>query len=138
MEAFDPRAAGKWHDRFELRQVGSPETVGFLETLVWPLFRDFDRFQHRVLQSQRLRRFLQHEHRLEEGLRGTAVRRAEALRELIERYRGRWVAVDESGDVVADADELGPLLERLAQLGVTADTVQRVPGIGEPIFVGLS
>jgi hypothetical protein len=59
-------------------------------------------------------------------------------RDLIERYRGRWVAVDESGDVVADADELGTLLERLAELGVTADTVQRVPGIGEPIFVGLS
>ena len=59
-------------------------------------------------------------------------------RDLIERYRGRWVAVDESGDVVADADELGPLLEQVADLGVTADTVQRVPGIGEPIFVGLS
>lgn len=59
-------------------------------------------------------------------------------RDLIERYRGRWVAVDESGDVVADADELGPLLERLAELGLPADTIQRVPGVGEPIFVGLS
>jgi hypothetical protein len=59
-------------------------------------------------------------------------------RELIEQYRSRWVAVDESGDVVADADELGDLLERLAELGVTADTVQRIPGYGEPTFVGLS
>jgi hypothetical protein len=59
-------------------------------------------------------------------------------RDLIERYRGRWVAVDEFGDVVADADELGPLLERLAELGLPADTIQRVPGVGEPIFVGLS
>ena len=59
-------------------------------------------------------------------------------RDLIEQYRGRWVAVDESGEVVADADELGTLLERVAELAVTADTVQRVPGIGEPIFVGLS
>ena len=59
-------------------------------------------------------------------------------RDLIERYRGQWVAVVESGDVVADADELGALLERLAELGVAADTVQRVPGIGEPMFVGLS
>ena len=59
-------------------------------------------------------------------------------RDLIEQYRGQWVAVDDSGDVVADADELGALLERLAELGITADTVQRVPGIGEPMFVGLS
>ena len=59
-------------------------------------------------------------------------------RDLVGRYRGQWVAVDESGDVVADADELGALLERLAELGITADTVQRVPGIGEPMFVGLS
>ena len=59
-------------------------------------------------------------------------------RDLIEQYRGRWVAVDEPGDVVADADELGTLLERLEELGIAADTVQRVPGVGEPIFVGLS
>jgi hypothetical protein len=59
-------------------------------------------------------------------------------RELIEKHRGQWVAVDESGDVVADADELRALLERLAEFGVTADIVQRVPGTGEPTFVGLS
>ena len=59
-------------------------------------------------------------------------------RDLIERYRGRWVAVDESGDIVADADELGPPLERFAESGLLADTIQRVPGVGEPIFVGLS
>lgn len=47
-------------------------------------------------------------------------------RDLIERYRGRWVAVDESGNVVADADELGSLLERLADLELHADTIQRV------------
>ncbi len=40
--------------------------------------------------------------------------------------------------VFTDADELGSLRERVAELGVTADTVQRVPGIGEPIFVGLN
>lgn len=37
--------------------------------------------------------------------------------------------------VFTDADELGSLRERVAELGVT---VQRVPGIGEPIFVGLN
>ncbi|MDX2380394.1 MAG: hypothetical protein QNM02_11635 [Acidimicrobiia bacterium] len=40
--------------------------------------------------------------------------------------------------VFTDADELGSLRERVAELGVTADMVQRVPGVGEPIFVGLS
>ena len=45
VESFDPRAAGAWHDRFEMRKVGSVETSGFLETLVWPLFREYDRFQ---------------------------------------------------------------------------------------------
>ena len=59
-------------------------------------------------------------------------------RDLLERYRGRWVVVGESGDVVADADELGALLEQVAECGLTADTVQRVPGVDEPIFVGLS
>lgn len=48
------------------------------------------------------------------------------------------MVVGESGDVVADADELGALLEQVAELGLTADTVQRVPGVDEPIFVGLS
>ena len=40
--------------------------------------------------------------------------------------------------MVADAGELGTLLELLAEHDVTADTVQRVPGIGEPMFLGLS
>jgi len=59
-------------------------------------------------------------------------------RDLIEQYRGRWVAIEESGAVVADADELGTLLARLEELGITADTVQRVPRNDEPTFVGLS
>lgn len=48
------------------------------------------------------------------------------------------MAIDESGDVVADTDELGTLLDLLARLWIAADTVQRVPGMDEPIFVGLS
>lgn len=58
--------------------------------------------------------------------------------DLVERFRGRWVALDEAGDVVADADELGTLLENLASAGLHADTVQRVPSADEPLFVGLS
>ena len=41
--------------------------------------------------------------------------------------RGRWVAVGQFGDVVTDADELGSLLEQLAEFEVTADIVQRLP-----------
>jgi Family of unknown function (DUF5678) len=58
--------------------------------------------------------------------------------ELLERYRGRWVAVDGTGEVVADSDELGTLLEHLAHSALTASTIQRVPEIDEPLFVGLS
>ena len=57
--------------------------------------------------------------------------------DLVERFRGRWVAVDDAGDVVADSDELGSLLERLEAAGVHAHTVQRVPGADDPLFVGL-
>lgn len=57
--------------------------------------------------------------------------------ELVERFRGRWVALDHAGNVVADSDELGALLERLEVAGVHAHTVQRVPGADDPLFVGL-
>lgn len=58
--------------------------------------------------------------------------------DVIERYRGRWIAVDNSGDVVADAAELGLLFDQVSKLGATGTTVQRVPGLDEPLFVGLS
>jgi hypothetical protein len=58
--------------------------------------------------------------------------------DLVERFRGRWVALDNVGDVVAAADELGVLLESLATAGIHAHVVQRVPGADDPMFVGLS
>jgi hypothetical protein len=58
--------------------------------------------------------------------------------ELVERFRGRWVALDDAGNVVADSEELGALLERLEAAGMHANTVQRVPGADDPLFVGLS
>ena len=58
--------------------------------------------------------------------------------ELVELFRGRWVALDDTGNVVADSEELGALLERLERAGLRADTVQRVPGADDPLFVGLS
>ncbi|MEK7425038.1 MAG: hypothetical protein AAB131_14505 [Actinomycetota bacterium] len=57
--------------------------------------------------------------------------------DLVERFRGRWVALDEAGEVVADAGELGTLLEYLESAGIHADTVQRVPAADDPLFVGL-
>ncbi|MDQ3542743.1 MAG: DUF5678 domain-containing protein [Actinomycetota bacterium] len=58
--------------------------------------------------------------------------------ELVERYRGRWVAVSEAGDVVADADELDALLSFVERDGPRPDVVvQRVPEADAPMFVGL-
>ena len=56
---------------------------------------------------------------------------------VMERYRGRWVGVDASGCVVSDAEELDELLDSLDAAGIVAATVQRVPTLGEPLFVGL-
>lgn len=58
--------------------------------------------------------------------------------ELVERFRGRWVALDAAGEVVADAGELGDLLVQLETAGLRADIVQRVPAADDPLFVGLS
>ena len=57
--------------------------------------------------------------------------------DLVERFRGPWVALDGAGEVVADADGLGSLLECLESSGLQADTVQRVPAADEPLFIGL-
>jgi len=57
--------------------------------------------------------------------------------ELVERFRGRWVAMDASGEVVADAAELSELLERAQSAGALASVVQRVPGRDDPVFVSL-
>lgn len=48
------------------------------------------------------------------------------------------MALDGAGDVVADADELGVLLEQLEELGTHAHVVQRIPSADDPMFVGLS
>ena len=57
--------------------------------------------------------------------------------ELVDRYRGRWVAVDETGDVVAGAGELDALLALVENESLTADVIQRVPEADAPVFVGL-
>lgn len=57
---------------------------------------------------------------------------------VVERYRGRWVALDGRGNVVVDADGLGAVFEQLKVAGLSAKTVQRVPDADAPMFVGLS
>lgn len=58
--------------------------------------------------------------------------------DLVERYRGRWVAVNDAGDVVADADELGELLHACDGKGFGSDVaVHRVPEADAPLVVGL-
>ncbi|MCB1001769.1 MAG: hypothetical protein KDB40_20930 [Acidimicrobiales bacterium] len=57
--------------------------------------------------------------------------------DLVQRFRGRWVALDGAGEVVADAAELAELLELVESAGVVASVVQRVPGLDDPVFVGL-
>ncbi len=54
----------------------------------------------------------------------------------IERYHGRWVAVDRTGEIVADAAELGLLLDQVAKANLSASTVHRIPELDEPLFVG--
>lgn len=56
---------------------------------------------------------------------------------VMERYRGRWVGVDAAGRVVADAEELDELLDSLDAAGIVGATVQRIPALDEPLFVGL-
>ena len=48
------------------------------------------------------------------------------------------MALDDTGNVVADSEELGSLLGGLEAVGLRANTVQRVPGADDPLFVGLS
>lgn len=58
--------------------------------------------------------------------------------ELVERYRGRWVAVDRDGEVVADAEEADVLLRLVERDGPRPDViVHRVPEADAPTFIGL-
>ncbi len=56
---------------------------------------------------------------------------------MLERYRGRVVGIDGDGHVVADAAELDELLDKLDAKGIVGVTVQRIPALDEPLFIGL-
>jgi hypothetical protein len=56
---------------------------------------------------------------------------------ILESYRGRVVGIDAAGKVVADAAELDELLDKLDAFGIVGVTVQRIPALDEPLFIGL-
>ena len=56
---------------------------------------------------------------------------------IIEKYHDRWVAIADDDVVVADAESFDSLLTELERTGITATTIQRIPAIGEPLFIGL-
>ena len=56
----------------------------------------------------------------------------------IEQYRGRWVAVRRSDEVVvADAESLGALHDALKAQDHAQVLIRRIPALQDPIFVGL-
>ncbi|HWL45509.1 MAG TPA: DUF5678 domain-containing protein [Ilumatobacter sp.] len=56
----------------------------------------------------------------------------------LEKYRGKWVAVDPSGGVVVEAAETHEaLLQALEHQPGRKVVIHRVPVLDEPIFVGL-
>jgi hypothetical protein len=59
-------------------------------------------------------------------------------RDLVDRYRGCRVAIDEAGDVLAAADGLGELRYACQGKGFSSDvTVHRVPEADTPLVIGL-
>ena len=56
---------------------------------------------------------------------------------IVDGYRGRWVGIDTSGHVVADAGEVDELLDALDAARIVGATVWRVPALDELLVVGL-
>lgn len=56
--------------------------------------------------------------------------------QVVDRYRGRLVAVDRTADVVANADELDVVVDVAKTGGLAADVVQRVPEVDGVVLVG--
>lgn len=60
------------------------------------------------------------------------------MRSELERYRGRWVAVDRDDDeVVANAPSLEQLQAELKESPGLPVLIRRIPSRDDPVFVGL-
>jgi Family of unknown function (DUF5678) len=57
--------------------------------------------------------------------------------ELLERFRNRWVAIQNDGTVLTDAADLDGLLTKLKMMPDSNASIQRIPAANEPLFVGL-
>ena len=56
---------------------------------------------------------------------------------IVERYRDRWVAIQDDGAVVAYAEDLDGLLSYLQRVPDVRASIMRIPAADEPLFVGL-
>lgn len=56
----------------------------------------------------------------------------------LDRYPGKWVAIDLATDeIVASADSPHDLIVRIREEGLSNVAMMRAPAEGEPIYVGL-
>jgi hypothetical protein len=56
---------------------------------------------------------------------------------VIDRFRGRWIAVADDESVVANGSSLTELNDALCDMPNIDVTIWRVPAADEPLFVGL-
>ncbi len=57
--------------------------------------------------------------------------------ELLERFRNRWVAIQNDGTVLTDAADLDGLLTKFKTMPDSNASIQRIPAADEPLSVGL-
>jgi hypothetical protein len=57
--------------------------------------------------------------------------------ELLERFRDRWVAIQNGGRALTDAADLNGLITKLKTLPDSNAFIQRIPDANELLFVGL-
>jgi len=61
----------------------------------------------------------------------------QAVEPALEQYRGRWVAIGDTGAVVADGDSLADLRHRLDLVAPGVHVlVRRIPALDDPLFFG--
>jgi hypothetical protein len=57
---------------------------------------------------------------------------------LLEQFRGRWVALGDAGEVVADGDSMTDVHDVLRTVAPDQHVlVRRIPARGEPLFIGV-
>ena len=57
--------------------------------------------------------------------------------DLVEQYRGRWVAITEDGEVVADAEDMIAVMDLVKERGLSVYGVHGVAEADDPLIIGL-